>query len=200
MACRRSGAKTWHRAILSRLQRAMCRPRPRWSPKNDQIVFGRGQEIWSVAPLGGPARRIIDSGRNPNFSADGERLVFERGQEIWVAKADGSDAHRVDGSPYNPFSMDNLPALSRDGKWIVFFLSELGPHGDLWVLPVEGGKARRLTFDMRPASGPLWTPDSRWIIYSSSRAGSTTLWRVPAAGGTPEPLTTGAGEDTEPAL
>lgn len=173
--------------------------RPRWSPKNDQIVFNRRQEIWSVAPLGGPARRIIDSGRNPNFSADGERLVFERGQEIWVARTDGSDAHRVDGGQYNPFDMDNLPALSPDGKWIVFFRTELGPHGDLWVIPAEGGKARRLTFDTRPASGPIWTPDGRWIVYSSSRAGSTTLWRVPAAGGTPEPLTTGAGEDTEPA-
>jgi Tol biopolymer transport system component/tRNA A-37 threonylcarbamoyl transferase component Bud32 len=174
--------------------------RPRWSPKNDQIVFGRGQEIWSVAPLGGPARRIIDSGRNPSFSADGERLVFERGLEIWVARADGSDAHRVQGAPDTYFTMDSLPSFSPDGKWIVSFRSEIGPHGDVWVIPAEGGKARRLTFDTRTGSGPIWTPDGRWIIYSSSRAGSTTLWRVAVAGGTPEPLTTGAGEDTEPAL
>ena len=174
--------------------------RPRWSPKNDRIVFNRLQDVWSVAPLGGPARRIIGSARNPNFSADGERLVFEKGQEIWVARTDGSDARRVNGVPHSPFNMDNLPAFSPDGKWIVFFQSEVGPHGDLWMIPGEGGKARRVTFDTRPAGGPIWTPDGRWIVYSSSRAGSTTLWRVPAAGGTPEPLTTGAGEDTEPAL
>jgi Tol biopolymer transport system component len=32
------------------------------------------------------------------------------------------------------------------------------------------------------------------------RGGSFTLWRVPAAGGKPEPLTTGAGEDTDAAV
>ena len=175
--------------------------RPRWSPKNDQIVFSRNQEIWSAAPLGGPARRIIDSGRNPNFSADGESLVFERDKEIWVAKADGSDAHRVDAAPENRYNtMDGLPAFSPDGKWIAAYRPAMGPHGDVWVIPAEGGKARRVTFDTRAASGPTWTPDGRWIVYSSSRAGSTTLWRVPSAGGTPEALTTGAGEDTEPAL
>jgi serine/threonine protein kinase len=175
--------------------------RPRWSPKNDQIVFNRLQAIWSVPPLGGPARPIIDSGRNASFSGDGERLVFERGQEIWVAKSDGSDAHLVEKTPFDPFNMDRHPALSPDGKWIVSFRTEIGPHGDLWVIPAEGGKPRRLTSDMRPASGPVWTPDGRWIIYSSARrAGSTTLWRVPVTGGTPEPLTTGAGDDADAAL
>ncbi|MDQ6706870.1 MAG: protein kinase [Acidobacteriota bacterium] len=174
--------------------------RPRWSPKNDRIVFNRLQDVWSVAPLGGPARRIIDSGRNPNFSADGERLVFERGQEIWVARTDGSDARRVHSGSNNPFNMDNLPAFSPDGKWIVFFQTEIGPHGDLWVIPAQGGKARRLTFDTRPGSAPIWTPDGQWILFSSSRAGSTTLWRIRPTGGTPEPLTTGAGDDTEPAV
>ncbi len=174
---------------------------PRWSPKNDQIVFGRlGQGIWSVAPLGGPPRRIIDAGRNANFSGDGEQLVFEQEDQIWVAKSDGSGGHRVEGVPQKYYKTDSVPALSADGRRIAFFQSEIGPNGDLWVIPAAGGAARRLTFDTRAASGPVWTPDGRWIIYSSARAGAVTLWRVPAAGGTPEPMTTGAGEDTSPAL
>ena len=175
--------------------------RPRWSPKNDQIVFGRrGQGIWSVAPLGGTARRLLDTGRNPSFSADGERLVYERGNETWVAKADGSDARRVQGVPEKYYSMDSLPAFSPDGRWIAFFHQELGPNGDLWVVPSGGGQARRLTFDTRVGFAPVWTPDGRWILYSSARTGSCTLWRVPIAGGAPQPLTTGAGEDHDPAL
>src|SRR5262249_21007429 len=52
--------------------------RPRWSPKTDQIVFARkGQGIWTVPPLGGPTRRIIERGGNPDFSPDGSQLVFE---------------------------------------------------------------------------------------------------------------------------
>jgi len=49
---------------------------PRWSPNNDQIVFSRGGSLWSVPPLGGPSRKIIEGGYNPNWSWDGKRLVY----------------------------------------------------------------------------------------------------------------------------
>jgi Tol biopolymer transport system component len=174
---------------------------PHWSPKNDQIVFSRaGQGIWSVPPLGGTPRQLIRPGRDPNFSGDGEHLVFERGHQLWVARADGSEARRVEGVPEWYYGVDALPALSSHGEWIAFFRPQIGPNGDLWVIPAAGGKARQLTFDTRVAFGPVWTPDDRWIIYSSLRGGSLTLWRVPAAGGKPEPLTTGAGEDTDAAV
>jgi eukaryotic-like serine/threonine-protein kinase len=174
---------------------------PRWSPKNDQIVFSRpGQGIWSTPPLGGPPRQLIRPGRDPNFSGDGERLVFERGHQIWVAKSDGSEPRMVEGVPDSYYSVDSLPALSAHGEQIAFFRPKVGPYGDLWIIPASGGTARRLTFDTRVCSGPVWLPDDRWIIYSSARAGSVTLWRVPAAGGAPEPLTSGAGEDTAPAI
>uniref|UniRef100_Q020S4 Serine/threonine protein kinase n=1 Tax=Solibacter usitatus (strain Ellin6076) TaxID=234267 RepID=Q020S4_SOLUE len=174
---------------------------PHWSPKNDQIVFSRqGQGIWSVPPLGGTPRQLIRPGRNPNFSGDGERLVFERGHQIWVARTDGSEARRVEGVPEWYYGMDSLPALSAHGEWIAFSRPQIGPHGDLWVIPSAGGKARRLTFDTRISTGPVWTPDDQWIIYSSMRGGSFTLWRVAAAGGKPEALTTGAGEDTDAAI
>ncbi len=174
---------------------------PHWSPKNDQIVFSRpGKGIWSVPPLGGPPRQLILPGRDPSFSGDGERLVYERGHQIWIARSDGSDARRVEGVPEFFYGVDTLPALSSHGEWIAFFRPEIGPHGDLWIMPAAGGKPRQLTFDTRISSRPIWTPDDRWIIYSSARGGSVTLWRVPAAGGKPEPLTTGAGEDTDPAI
>ena len=86
--------------------------RPRWSPRNDQIVFTlgslgrqeaparlRNESIWSVSALGGIPRKIIDSGSNPNWSGDGSQLVFERSQEIWTARADGSQQRRVEGIP-----------------------------------------------------------------------------------------------------
>ena len=41
-------------------------------------------------------------------------------------------------------------------------------------------------------------PDGRFVIFPSKRAGSRTLWRVPAAGGEAKPITTGTGEDIDP--
>jgi serine/threonine protein kinase len=176
---------------------------PTWSPKNDQIVYVRqGQGLWSVSPLGGTPRQVVSFGARPRFSADGDRLVFERGgKEIWIVGADGSNARRVEGVPESWYSSVGLsPALSPDGASVVYFLPELGPNGDLWIVPSAGGIPRRLTNDATEGSSPIWTPDGRFIIYSSLRGGSRTLWRVPLAGGAPETLTVGAGDDLEPVL
>ena len=180
--------------------------RPRWSPKNDQIVFGRGtnpywQEIWSVPPLGGTPRKVIDNGRNPNWSWDGSRLVYEKGDDVWTARADGSEQQKVEGLPLIEYFLGHrMPAYSRDGTQIAFFQTSKGPFGDIWVIPSAGGQARQVTFDVSISSAPVWLADDRYILYSSQRAGSTTLWKVPAAGGQPEPVLISAGEDTDPEI
>jgi Tol biopolymer transport system component len=70
--------------------------------------------------------------------------------------------------------------------------------GDIFIIPSSGGQARRLTFDNQLGGGQVWTPDGLYIVFSSQRRGSKTLWKILASGGTPEPVTTGAGEDTSP--
>ena len=111
-----------------------------WSPLNDRIVFSRFRAgLWSVAPLGGPARRILEFGDAPKFSADGKRLVFTRGTAIWIANADGGDAHEVPGVPKTPWAMDRSPDLSPDGQTIAFFHADEHPiRGDIWVIPASG--------------------------------------------------------------
>jgi Tol biopolymer transport system component len=173
--------------------------RPRWSPKKDQIVFARkGQGIWSVPPLRGQARHIIDQGESPDFSPDGGQLVYTKGRQIWVARVDGSQQQRLRGVPEGVGI--GAPAFSPDGRWIAFFCREIGPKGDLWVMPAAGGQAHRLTLDKQEGGDPVWTPDGHWILFPSDRSGSLTLWRVPSSGGKPEAVTTGAGEDTSPAI
>jgi eukaryotic-like serine/threonine-protein kinase len=175
--------------------------RPRWSPKNDQIVFAmRGRGIWSVSPLGGNARRILDQGANPNLSRDGSRIVYERDRVIWTAAVDGSAARRVDGVQQRFYNMPGGPAFSPDGRSIAYFLPESGPLGDLWIIDAAGGTPRRATSDLCEGGWPVWTNDGQSIIFSSARAGSRTLWQLRAAGGTPVPVTTGAGEDDQPEI
>ena len=174
--------------------------RPRWSPKNEIVFARRGQGIWTVSSLGGTPRRIVEAGFNPNLSADGARLVYERGNRIWVANADGSAARQLDHIPVKYYTVPAAPAFSPDAQFVVYFRPEAGPNGDFWTAPVDGAQPpRRLTSDLREGGSPLWTGDGR-ILFSSARAGSRTLWQMSAAGGSPEPLTTGAGEDDEPEL
>ena len=174
--------------------------RPRWL-NNDEIVYARrGEGIWAVGRLGGTPRRILDAGTNPNMSTDGTRLVYENQNRIWVAAADGSGARMLEHVPAKYYTVASTPAFSPDGKRVVYFQPHAGPNGDFWIAPVDGSQPpRQLTRDLREGGFPLWTKDDV-IVFSSSRAGSRTLWKVAAGGGTPEPLTTGAGEDDEPEL
>jgi len=179
--------------------------RPRWSPRNDQIVYTRRSQgtnsIWSIPSVGGTSNKVVEGGRNPNWSWDGARLVFERGYDIWTANADGGDQSKVEGVPPTDHLLtDRMPAFSPDGALIAFFQKSKGPHGDYWVIPTEGGQARRLTFDDSFGGAPAWTPDGRFIVFPSQRAGSLTLWKVPAVGGEPEPILVGTGEDTDPEI
>jgi eukaryotic-like serine/threonine-protein kinase len=175
--------------------------RPRWSSGNDRIVFQlRGRGIWSAPPLGGPARQIVEKGIGPDLSRDGTRLVFERNDEIWTANPDGTSAQRVEGVPRPFYSLGLAPAISPDGRLIAFFLPKLGPNGDLWVIPAEGGTARRLTHDVREGGSPVWTPDGKAIVFASARGGSRTLWSISPEGGDPKRVTTGSGEDAEAAI
>ena len=168
--------------------------RPTWSPRGNEIVFARpGEGVWSIAPLGGQPRRLIDAGQRPRFSADGQRLVFLRGGEIWIANADGSQPQQVLEGRNVEFA-----APSPDGRSIAFFQTYGGPPGDLWIVPASGGAARRLTFDEAAGGSPVFTPDGQTIVFPSARGGSVTLWQIPVGGGSPSPLTTGAGSDIDP--
>jgi Tol biopolymer transport system component/DNA-binding winged helix-turn-helix (wHTH) protein len=176
---------------------------PRWSPEGDEILFDHAGGIWSVSRFGGAPRRIIESGRNPSLSSDGRRLAYEGlgisndDRAIWIANRDGTARRRVFEQRY---PLAAMPALSADGKSIVFYQTDGGPMGDLWIIPSTGGQLRRLTFDDAEVDTPIWTPDSRFILFSSRRAGSRTLWRISADGGNLQPVTSGAGEDSHPQI
>ena len=76
------------------------------------------------------------------------------------------------------------PALSPDGKKIAFEF-----QGDIWTTAAEGGTAQRLTVHEAHDRLPAWSPDGRWMAFSSKRAGNYDVWVMPANGGKPKQLT-----------
>lgn len=59
---------------------------------------------------------------------------------------------------------------------------------DVWVVPTTGGEAQRLTFDPASDAAAQWSPDSRWVYFTSNRkrageedppySGKTQVWRI----------------------
>jgi Tol biopolymer transport system component/DNA-binding winged helix-turn-helix (wHTH) protein len=173
--------------------------RPRWSPGGEAVICMSYASVWSVPEAGGEPVRLIRDAANPNFSADGRHIVFERRYQIWVADADGGDQRRVSSIAERELPLSyRWPAFAPDGERIVYFESDYTPLGDLWITDLDGGIPERLTMSPAIGSAPVWSRDGRFIVYSTQRGGSRTLWRVEVASKKAEALLVGSGDDDFP--
>ena len=71
-----------------------------------------------------------------------------------------------------------------DGSYLIFDLL-----GDLYRLPVEGGKATRLTSGPAMDVQPRFSPDGTKISFTSDRGGGDNIWIADADGTNPEAVT-----------
>lgn len=74
--------------------------------------------------------------------------------------------------------------VSPDGRTIVFDLL-----GDLYLLPIQGGSAKRLTSGRAFDVQPRFSPDGREIAFTSDRGGGNNLWRIGVDGKNPQQVT-----------
>jgi Tol biopolymer transport system component/DNA-binding winged helix-turn-helix (wHTH) protein len=187
---------------------------PSWSPDGRLIAFTRlnaaESGLYTVPALGGPVRKVLSISTvreelcipQPRWSPAGKQLIFaiQVGETCRVELLSlETFSQRVLTLP--PASMfDDVPAFSPDGGSIAFVRHRRYFNSDLYTMPVEGGTPTRLTSDDAAVVGQLaWSPDGQ-IIFSSDRAGSASLLRVPAAGGSPVPLPVFGESASAPAL
>jgi Tol biopolymer transport system component len=76
--------------------------------------------------------------------------------------------------------------VSPDGQKIIFDLL-----GDLYTLPIAGGKATRITSGIAYDAQPRWSPDGRQITFISDRTGGDNVWLAAGDGSNARPLTNG---------
>jgi dipeptidyl aminopeptidase/acylaminoacyl peptidase len=89
--------------------------------------------------------------------------------------------------------------LSPDGTRVVFAQTRIAAgeneeddeveHSDLYLLEVESGAIRRLTFSDSTNSAPVFSPDGTKVAFTSSRTEKAQLWLLPLDGGEPRRLT-----------
>ncbi|MFC2104530.1 S41 family peptidase [Bacteroidota bacterium] len=70
------------------------------------------------------------------------------------------------------------PTLSPDGNSIVFVY-----ENDLWQVDVNGGIANRITGMDGEESNPRFSPDGKWIAFSSKQNGNSDVYIIPVNGG-----------------
>src|SRR6266550_2644791 len=85
-------------------------------------------------------------------------------------------------------------AASPDRRWLAIDLL-----GSLWILPMQGGQAKRITPELLEARQPTWSPDSQSLAFQGYDDGAWHIYVIPRDGGDVRPITSGEFDDREPA-
>jgi Tol biopolymer transport system component/C-terminal processing protease CtpA/Prc len=136
--------------------------------------------VFSAAGLAAPYMT------EPSLSPDRQEIAFVSGGDIWSVPAAGGIARLLVSHP----ATEMRPLFSPDRKQLAFISTRTG-GGDIYILNLDSGNLRRLTFDDTMENLDAWSRDGQWIYFSSSSRdlfGMNDIYRVSANGGTPMTL------------
>src|SRR5689334_23372555 len=100
---------------------------------------------------------------NPCLTPDGQTVVFSFEGDLWKANVKDGQSSRLtamDGYETNP-------RVSPDGKWIAFTGRQYN-NADVFVIPVNGGEVKQVTYHSGNDDVSSWSWDSKNIYFASN--------------------------------
>lgn len=180
---------------------------PAWSPDGRSIAFYRRNAdrvggIWVMGALGGPARKIADlssplasNGREFAWLPDSRSLIAtvsenNRSQIVQIDTETGERKILLAGTTGEHYL---TPSVSPNGSTLLFTRDIGFGFSSVMVLSLLSGKPHVLRAEEMAKKGvlgllnryPTWTPDGKYVVFSSDSGGRDRLWIAPAEGDGP---------------
>ncbi|MEK6815042.1 MAG: BamA/TamA family outer membrane protein [Nitrospirota bacterium] len=173
-----------------------------WAPDGKRIYytklemrrsFSARMDVYAYDLDARKERRITRDlrARDPHVSPDGRRLLFatsEREKSRLVVLdlehvrkfpvGQGEAKVLVEGEVDRQFAN---PRWSPDGKTIAVTVFRKGGRQDVWILDESGRTLAEVTNDRAIDGAPAWSPDGRFVYFSSDRTGVFNVFRFEAA-------------------
>jgi len=137
---------------------------------------------------------------SPAWSPDGRQLAyvsFEGSKSsIFVQTLRSGNRFQVSNKP----GINGAPSFSPDGRKLVITLGGVDGNPDIHILDITSRQTKRLTTHRAIDTEGTWSPDGRYIYFTSDRAGGPQVYRISANGGTPERITFEGSYNARPRL
>jgi tetratricopeptide (TPR) repeat protein len=142
---------------------------PSWSPDGKHVLFARCK-AYDLQNTTGQGKVLLTREECKEFVEDGKPFLFDL-YRVPFNEGRGGVAEPLAGASNNGVS-NYFGRYSPDGKWIVFCRARsymlLQKDSELYILPAEGGQARRLECNTsRMNSWHSWSPNGKWLAFSS---------------------------------
>ncbi|MEO7361745.1 MAG: amidohydrolase, partial [Gemmatimonadaceae bacterium] len=138
-----------------------------WTSDSKGIVLAHHGKIWSLDIASGKQTLIPFTAEVDQMLGDLVRFTYPVNDFVLTVR-------QIRGSRPSP-----------DGKRLVFSALDR-----LWIMDLPSGTPKRLTTSNDGEHAPVWSPDGKSIAYVSWTEDGGDIWRIFAAGGRPEKLTT----------
>ena len=160
---------------------------PRLSPDGNRVAVGideLGGQIWIYDLSRDMLSRLTFEGNgsaNPFWSPDGKQITFSSGApgSLFVQPSDGSGKpEKIGGSQYR-----QVPnSWSPDGQFLAYHETNPATASDIWMLHLSDRQAKVFVQSQAGDSAARFSPDGRWVAYTSAESGRPEIYVQPFPG------------------